>query len=626
MKLKNCLTRKVSLIFVNYLGCISLCLVFLGNCFAQPIQPTGLEAVAYDSHIELGWDRSPESNLSNYRIYFSEDKGESFNLLQTINANNNSTIDFVGAHDIKRTYRIESINNRGQTSMFSDTTSATTFMMTDDELLTMVQEYTFRYFWDFAHPVSGLARERNRTSTVTTGGSGFGIMAILVGIERGFITREEGLTRMIKIVNFLTDKADRFQGVFSHWLNGATGTVIPFSRRDNGGDLVETAFLLEGLLTTREYFEGDNEQEIDLRNKITAIWEAVDFNWYRKNDQDVLWWHWSPQFDFEINLQLRGYHEALITYVLAVASPTNAVPASLYHTGWAGRANYTNGNSWFGHQLLVGPTLGGPLFFSHYSFLGLDPRGIKDDYANYFINGRNHTLMNRGYCEANPRDFVGYSDVCWGLTASDNPFGYNAHSPTNDNGTITPTAALSSFPYTPEESMAALKHFYRNLGDRLWGIYGFYDAFNLTENWFATSYLAIDQGPIICMIENHRTELLWKYFMKNPEITDALDAIGFVPDSTIVTNTENILEANIEFDVFPNPATENIQIKLNFPITSSAQLTIFDSKGQLLFAEKLENAKSYNHSINTNHLQTGVYYLKMESAIGNHTKRFIITK
>jgi hypothetical protein len=522
---------------------------------AQPLPPTNFTATAYDMHIELRWDRTADASVSTYRLYRADDTGL-FQLYKTFTANDTLYLDFFGAHDVEYSYYVTSRSILGDESVPSPEFTAATYGMSDDEFLDMVQEYTFRYFWDFAHPESGLARERNTSGeTVTMGGSGFGVMAILVGIERGFITHEQGLARLLKIVLFLED-ADRFFGVFPHWMNGTTGEVIPFGSLDNGGDIVETAFLFEGLLTVREYFDGNSANEVVLRQKITNMWEQINWNWYRNNGNVILW-HWSPDFGFALNHQIRGWNEAMIVYILGAASPTHPVPASLYESGWAG-GDYENGFSIYGYTLDVGPLTGGPLFFAHYSFMGFDPRYHRDQYANYFVQNRNHTLINRAYCIDNPENHEGYSDVCWGLTASDDPLvGYLAHeaTPNRDNGTIAPTAALSSMPYAPAESIAALKHFYRAHGDRLWGPMGFYDAFNLTEDWFADSYLAIDQGPIICMIENHRTELLWDHFMRNPEITEALDAIGFVPDTSFVSvDDQGIPAENIV--VFPVPASD----------------------------------------------------------------------
>jgi len=397
----------------------------------------------------------------------------------------------------------------------------------EQELLTRIQQQTFKYFWDLGHPESGMARERNTSgNTVTTGGTGFGIMSIIVGIERDFISRNQGLERIQKILNFLENDATRYHGAWAHWINGSNGQTIPFSEKDNGGDLVETAFLAQGLLTFREYLDGSIEEEQDLINQINRMWEEIEWDWYTQGE-DVLYWHWSPEYDFEMNMPIRGHNETQIVYVLAASSPTHSIDATTYHNGYARNGGIQNGNKYYGYTLPLGSAYGGPLFFTHYSYLGMDPRNLEDQYANYWKQNKNHALIHWAYCKENPRNFVGYGENAWGLTASDNHQGYSAHSPTNDLGVITPTAAISSLPYTPEQSMDAIKHFYYKLGDRLWGPYGLYDAFNPTENWYADSYLAIDQGPIICMIENYRSALLWDLFMSAPEVRQGLNKLGF---------------------------------------------------------------------------------------------------
>ena len=404
--------------------------------------------------------------------------------------------------------------------------------LSDSALLDVVQKQTFRYFWDFAHPVSGLTRERSNVAynygneVVTSGGTGFGVMAMIVATERKWIPRESAVDRMLKIVNFLY-KADAFHGVFPHWLNGETGKVIPFSRKDDGADLVENAYLFQGLLTARQYFNGQSPKETELRNKINGLWSEIEWDWFTRGGQEVLYWHWSPNNGWAMNFPLRGYNECLITYVLAASAERYPVSAAVYHRGWAQSDFFKNGKTFYGYKLPLGFDYGGPLFFSQYSYLGLNPKGLKDRYADYWEQNRNHTLINRAYCLENPKKFKGYGENCWGLTASDNQQGYAAHSPTEDLGVITPTAALSAFPYTPEYSMKALRHFYYGLGDKIWGEYGFVDSFNETENWYAKSYLAIDQGPIVVMIENHRTGLLWKLFMSSPEVKKGLVKLGF---------------------------------------------------------------------------------------------------
>lgn len=399
--------------------------------------------------------------------------------------------------------------------------------LSDDELLDRVQRETLKYFHDFAHPNCGLARERSNVvpgyhydlDCVTTGGTGFGIMGLVAGAERGFIPRADVLAQIETIVGFL-EKSDTFHGAFPHFLNGNTGKTIPFSPKDDGGDLVETSFLMMGLLTARQYFAGE-----PVCDRINKLWEAVEWDWYTKGEKN-LYWHWSPNHNFDMNLPIRGWNECLITHVLAAASPTHPVSADVYDS-WVRGGDFKNGKDYDGVTLPLGPDAGGPLFFSHYSFLGLNPKELSDSHADYFSQNRAHALVNQQHCEKNPNGHKGYSAECWGLTACDSHEGYGAYSPRNDKGVIAPTAALSSFPYTPVESMAALRHFHEKLGDKLWGKYGFVDSFNESENWVAKGHLAIDQGPIVCMIENYRSGLLWDLFMKAPEVRPALDKLGF---------------------------------------------------------------------------------------------------
>ncbi|MCX2742291.1 Ig-like domain-containing protein [Mangrovivirga sp. M17] len=482
--------------------------------FSDPVNPS-----EFESSVNLSGPSSPALTFN----YSNND--------QTVMITTSSKLRYLNRYN----FTIESGNLGSQGEPFEgynvivDTKVDSTLKypeISEEELLTKVQAQTFKYFWDFGHPNSGLARERNTSGDlVTIGGSGFGVMSILAGINRGFITRQEGITRLGKIVDFLST-ADRFHGVWPHWMNGITGNTIPFSSNDDGGDIVETAFMIQGLLTVRQYLDPQNPDEKSIIDKITLLWEEVEWDWYTQGENSITW-HWSPNYDFEKNLKVRGWNEALIVYVLAASSPTHSVTEEVYHEGWARSGGIVNGNTYFNIILPLGNQLGGPLFFEHYSFLGLDPRNLTDQYADYNEQTIAHTLINRAYCISNPKNFVGYSQQSWGLTASDNHLGYSAHSPTNDLGVITPTAALSSIPYTPQESMEVLKYFYFILGDRLWGEYGFYDAFNFTENWVASSYLAIDQGPIIVMIENHRSQMLWNLFMTDQDIQNGLNKLGF---------------------------------------------------------------------------------------------------
>lgn len=418
-------------------------------------------------------------------------------------------------------------------------TEMTDFPFADDEeFLDYLQKAHFNYMWEGAESTSGMACERihlddeypqNDKDVITTGGSGFGIAGLIVAIERGFISRSAGVARLEKIVDYLA-KADRFHGVWPHWLNGPTGKVVPFGVKDNGGDLVESSFLMTSLIIVREYFKNGSDQEKALAQNIDKLWREMEFSWYQRDGQDVLYWHWSPEYGWEMNFPLEGYNECLITYILAAASPTYSVPASVYHKGWARSGDIVSSNTFKGLPLVLKyngcESTGGPLFWAHYSYIGLDPRGLKDDYADYWLLTCNQAKTNYLYCVSNPKGYKGYGENCWGLTASYSTDGYSAHSPSNDLGVITPTAALSSFPYTPEESMRAAKYFYGKQ-DWLRGKYGFYDAFSETDKWVLPRYLAIDQLTIAPMIENYRTGLLWNLFMAAPEIQQGLKKLGF---------------------------------------------------------------------------------------------------
>ena len=519
---------------------------------SPPPPPQNVQAKGYDRHVDISWDPTTDDYLQSYAIYRSLG-GHKFQPIGIQSADINRYTDFLGRSGVKATYRVKAVDRSYRQSAFSDTASASTRELTDDELLTMLQEACFRYYWEGAHPAAGLTLENipGDDRIVSTGASGFGIMALIVGVDRGFITRQQGLDRFAKILDFL-EKVPRYHGAWAHFLNGETGqSMLVFGMFDNGGDLVETSFLMQGLLAARQYFKNDGEAGQSIYQRITKLWEEVEWDWYRRTPQnDALLWHWSPQWSWFIDHRLTGFNETMITYLLAIASPTHGVPASLYYSGWAGQSEaaiayrsgwsgshegdrYINGHSYFGIKLDVGVGTGGPLFFTQYSYMGFDPRGIHDRYTDYFDNNRNLALIDQAYCESNPGHFQGYGADDWGLTASDDQLGYSAHAPdrATDNGTITPTGALASFPYTPEASMAALKFFYRQLGDRLWGVYGPHDAFNLSQNWFSPVYMGLDQAPIVVMTENYRTGLIWKLFMSNPEIQPMLDKIGFKPDN-----------------------------------------------------------------------------------------------
>ena len=520
---------------------------------ANPLPaPQNVRAIGYDRHVEVRWD--PTGDVARYVIYRSTD-GKEFRAIGTQLPDTYRFSDFLGKAGIKAQYKVAASDSEYRESPLSNVASASTREFNDDELLTMLQETCFRYYWDGADPSSGMARENTPGDDriVATGASGFGITALIVGVDRSFITREQGVERLTKIVGFL-ERADRYHGAWSHYMNGATGKTLPvFGMFDNGGDLVETSFLMQGLLTARQYFHGPNESEQSLYRRITQLWESVEWDWYRLSaDSDFIYWHWSPQWSWQIQHPLIGFNEVMITYLLAIASPTHGVPAEMYYSGWSSQSeraleyragwsgttdgnHYANGHTYYGIKLDVGVGNGGPLFFTQYSYLGFDPHSLRDRYtASYFENNRNVALISRAYSVANPKKFPGYGSNAWGLTAGDGPDGYVPHAPdaAYDKGTLMPTGALASFPYTPEGSMAAFKHYYRDLGAELWSIYGPRDGYNPGENWTSPIYMGLSQAPIAVMVENYRTGLVWKQFMSNPEIGEMLRKVDAIRGGT----------------------------------------------------------------------------------------------
>lgn len=511
----------------------------------QPMQvtPKLLSAMGFEKHIDITWVPVRDSAVKYVKIYRSEDGGK-FQPVAIQSPQLSRYADFTGVTGKKYFYKITFLNDAYKESTLSNVVSDFTKAMNDEQWLDMVQRAHFRYYWEGAEAVSGLSLENipGRRNMIASGASGFGMMALLVGVERKFITREQAVERFDSITLFL-EKAEKFHGAFPHFIDGSTGKADPFfGPRDNGGDLVETSFLLQGLLAARQYFDGESAAERTIRNRIQKIWEGIEWSWYRRTpDSKFLFWHWSPDQEWVINHKLIGWNETMITYLLAIASPTHPVPTSLYYTGWASPSeeaqkyrsgwgqtkdgeDYVNGNTYYGVPLKVGVSNGGPLFFVHYSFLGPDPRKIKDKYTDYFTNNRNIALINYRYCVENPEKHQGYGADCWGLTASDGPNHYSANEPVPhaDEGKMTPTGALASFPYLPDESMAALKNYYHRYGKFLWGEYGFRDAFNLDENWCSEIYMGLNQAPIVVMIENYRSGLLWNLFMKDNDVQHGL--------------------------------------------------------------------------------------------------------
>jgi hypothetical protein len=509
---------------------------------SAPPAVEGVQAKGYERHIDITWKPVDDPHLAQYVVYRSMHGGP-FVPIGVQRPGVERYTDYLGDPHATATYKVAARTSDLLASPMSAAATASTHPMTDDALLTMVQEASFRYYWEGAGPHSGMARENlpGDDDIVATGASGFGVMALIVGVDRGFITRQQGVERMLRITGFL-EKADRYHGAWPHFLSDSTGHRLPvFDMYDNGADLVETSFMMEGLLAARQYFKGNSAEEKELYARITDLWQGVDWEWFRATPKrDALYWHWSPEYTWHISNRLTGWNEVMVTYLLAIASPTHGVPASLYYTGWQGEGihnHYANGRSYYGTRLPVGEGTGGPLFFTDYSFMGMDPHAMHDQYTNYYENNRAQAWINRAYCVQDPDHWKGLGADAWGLTAVDGPEGYSAYEPTPnmDDGTIAPTGAISAYAYTPQASLAALKHFYRDLGAQVWDIYGFRDAFNLQRDWYSGITMGLNQAPMVVMIENQRTGLVWREFMADPDIRSMLrrvEELSATPQAT----------------------------------------------------------------------------------------------
>ena len=477
----------------------------------------------------------------------------------------------------------------------------------DQGALEKLQRAAFLYMWEYCDPDSGMAAEANfdwGVRPAAVGGSGFGVAAVVVATERGWITREEALDRLLTITRFLRDKTPRHElhGAFPHWLNGKTGAVIKFGDKDVGADLVETSLLMQGLLIARAYFNGPGS-EAELRAIITGLWEDVDWNWFTAGQESGLFWHWSTEHGHS-GLKILGYNECLITYVLAMASPTHPISRQAYDY-WTSGDGYKPKNV-YGYTVEAALPGAGPLFLTHYSFIGLDPRRMADEFVpgGYFARNMKQVLGNRGYCLQNAPARNRYGEGYWGLTASQVKTGYAAGEPLKDSGTVAPTAALSSMPYTPHYAMQVLEFILEGaaipaeeakdgseaaLRRQLWGPYGPHDAYSLRDKWVSSGYLAIDQLPMVCMVENYRSGLLWNLLMADPDIRNGLARAGIhepvfatgFPEAVVTLKKNGKKYEPDAYDIRRHPDTGLYVIPYWVSRATAAKLTLTDDAGAM---------------------------------------------
>jgi hypothetical protein len=505
---------------------------------AAMVVPRGLVQRVGDRSIILHWDPIVDSHLAGYHIYRVPSATGLVEEQQRVTLRTNHFVDFDVENGSAYRYWVRAVNTDGRESPDSGTISATPHVLDDGAFLDLVQHTAFDYFWYETNPQNGLVKDRSSyTSLSSIAAVGFGLSALTVGIDRGWISREVGRARVLTTLTFLWNSphgpeadATGYNGFYYHFLDMQTG------RRDGDTELstIDTALLLGGVLHVQEYFDQLDATEARIRTLADALYRRVDWPWMQVRSVKLC--HgWKPETGF-LPHDWGGYNEAMILYLLALGSPTFPISPQAW-TAWTSSYDW---QTHYGQAFVVFP----PLFGHQYSHVWVDFRNIQDTYMrakglDYFENSRRATLANRAYAIANPHGWADYGENVWGLTASDIPSSYSARGappPERDDGTITPTAAGGSFAFTPHESLAALRHMYATYRTQIWGPYGFKDAFNPSMKWFATDYLGIDQGPIVLMIENYRSGRIWHVFMQHPAIQRGLEHAGFAP----VTETQKV--------------------------------------------------------------------------------------
>lgn len=582
--------------------------------FVPPV--TSLSATGYDSHAELSWTR-PLEDLT-YRIYASFDGGSNYELRGE--TGDSIYLDFVPSEKRNSTvlYRVKTLARSRESEAVSASASIADY--TDDQLLDLVERYAFRYFWEGADQATGMALERSDgdNNTVASGATGMGLLAMIAAHEREYRPKDAVKDRILLILSFL-ETCDRYHGAWSHWYYASTKHTKPFTTNDNGGDLVETSYVAQALVALKNYFSGSDTRSTQIREKADALWKGIDWDWYRQSGQNVLYWHWSPDYGFAINMKVGGWCESLVTYLMAASSPTHTIPKTVYTQGWALNGSIVNKRTYYGYQISLSPNYGGPLFWIHYSHLGINPHGLKDQYADYWQEYVNTTMIHHSYAVENPFSWKNYGDKCWGLSASDDPDGYKAHQPmSNDNGTISPTAALSSMPYAPAEAMKALKYFYRERGKDVFGKFGPYDAFNDYRNWVKKAYIGIDQGPIVVMIENYRTALLWNNVMKDLDVQAGLTKLGFQYKTAVSPVNDDFKDIS----VYPNPCSGNSYIDAS-GFEAPATIRVYSVDGHLVSTSVITDTLPII-TFDCTEFYPGLYFIQVSDRKHSATARLVI--
>ena len=533
--------------------------------------------------------------------------------------------------------------------------SSASAQITTEALLDTIQHTAFNFFWNEANPANGLIRDRQNVTSpnnapCSIAAVGFGLSAITIGVDHGWVTREAARDRVLTTLKTFwygpqgsgNAYAGNF-GLFYHFLDMNTAKRTWTSELST----IDTALLLAGIVDMKQYFTGSDTVETLIRNLSDSIYYRMDWQKMRYFNPGIML-GWTPEHEFADQNgvpygQWTGYNEAMIMYILAMGSPTHPVT----YSGWQKWVSGYNPGYEYGYYYVKFP----PLFGHQYSHCWIDFRNIADEWMkdynlNYFENSRRATLAQRAYSIANPGKHKGYSDTLWGITASDippslhngNTYGAHGAPPAqDDDGTIVPTAPISSLPFAPDEVMPVIKNMWNNYNSQLWSKYGFRDAFNLNINWWGPDVIGIDQGPIIIMIENYRTGSVWKRFMQNPDVQRGLAVAKF----TEITNVESEKNIPNNFSLsqnYPNPFNPSTQISYQVPIQSHVSLKVFDLIGNEVatLVHGVQSVGTHTVWFDAPHLSSGisakggyasgVYFYTLRSGQFTETKKMILLR
>jgi hypothetical protein len=589
-----------------------------------PPAPSQVVWRAGDRSVVLHWDHTLGISIAGYNVYRSLSPSGPFQKSNGSVLSSPSFADLDVTNGTTYAYIVKGVNLSAQEGPSSATVQVTPHPFVDDnEFLDYCAQTAIDFSWYEANPLNGLIKDGSASwSAASIASTGFGLTSLCVGIDRGWITRENGRNRTLTTLKTFWHQPQGpaasgiigYKGWFYHWLDMTTGVRTWNSELSS----IDTGLLLAGILDAKAYFQGADSVESLIRALADSIYRRVDWPWMANGDTSLTMGYF-PESGF-LGVRWRGYNEASILYILALGAESHPMPPSLWNY-WVGGYSW---QSYYGYDFVNFP----PLFGHQYSQCWIDCRNIQDPYMTakgitYFVNSRRATLAQRDYCIANPGGFPGYGPTLWGLTACDGPgtpgyFAYMARGAppgTSDDGTIAPTAAGGSIAFAPEVVVPTLRNMYDTYRASIWTPYGFRDAFNLKADWWGPHVLGIDQIIFAIMIENYRTQSVWNRFKTLPEIQRGLQRAGFTEIPAEVRHgTEGpptwMLEQN-----YPNPFNPSTQIRYALARPGAVSIAVYNVLGErvALLVNEIQSAGTHVCTFDAHALPSGTYFVALRS-------------